>query len=238
MTGNATHVAALEVRTKALEVASELLQAPAETLDIVDGQIVRTGAAGGPSITLAQIAASLSPTSKTVGDRRPGLSALGWFRSDHQVYPYGVHIAVVRVDRETGAVKIERYLAAFDIGRAINPMLVKGQIVGGFTQGMGGALFEEFAYSESGEPLSVTFADYLIPTVRETPTIEVLLREDHPSPRNPLGIKGAGESGITGVGGAIASAIDQAIGIPGAVTQLPVTPQRLKDILRRHAAGR
>jgi carbon-monoxide dehydrogenase large subunit/6-hydroxypseudooxynicotine dehydrogenase subunit gamma len=238
MTGNATHIAALEVRAKALEVASELLQAPAASLDIVDGQVVRTDSTAGPSITLAQIAASLSPTSKTVGNRQPGLSALGWFRSDHQVYPYGVHIAVVRVDRETGAVKIERYLAAFDIGRAINPMLVKGQIVGGFTQGMGGALFEEFVYSESGEPLSVTFADYLIPTVRETPTVEVLLREDHPSPRNPLGIKGAGESGITGVGGAIASAIDQAIGIPGAVTQLPVTPQRLKEILRRHTAGK
>jgi CO/xanthine dehydrogenase Mo-binding subunit len=76
-----------------------------------------------------------------------------------------------------------------------------------------------------------------MPTVRETPRVEVLLREDHPSARNPLGIKGAGESGITGVGGAIASAIDQAIGIPGAITELPVTPQRLRDILRRHDAG-
>jgi len=236
MTGNATHIAAQQVRAKALEVASELLQASADSLDIVDGRIVRKDSAADTSIGLGQIAAGLSPTSKTLGDREPGLSALGWFRSDHQVYPYGVHIAVVRVDRETGGVKIERYLAAFDIGRAINPMLVEGQIVGGFAQGMGGALFEEFVYSESGEPLSVTFADYLMPTVRETPVVEVLLREDHPSPRNPLGIKGAGESGITGVGAAIASAIDQAIGIPGAVTQLPVTPQRLRDILRRHSA--
>ena len=75
------------------------------------------------------------------------------------------------------------------------------------------------------------FADYLMPSVRETPTVDVILREDFKSPLNPLGIKGAGESGITGVGAAIASAIDDAIGVPGAVTQLPVTPQRLRRIL-------
>jgi CO/xanthine dehydrogenase Mo-binding subunit len=117
-------------------------------------------------------------------------------------------------------------------------MLVEGQIVGGFAQGMGGALFEEFLYDENGEPLAVTFADYLMPTAHETPSVTVLLREDAPSPRNPLGIKSAGEAGVTGVGGAIASAIDQAIGIPGAVTRLPVTPQRLKALLKRASAAR
>jgi carbon-monoxide dehydrogenase large subunit/6-hydroxypseudooxynicotine dehydrogenase subunit gamma len=131
----------------------------------------------------------------------------------------------------TGGVTVERYVVAYDIGRAINPMLVKGQIAGGFAQGLGGALYEEFTYNESGDPLAATFADYLLPTVREVPSIEILLTEDYPSPLNPLGIKGAGESGVNGVGGAIAAAIDNAIGIPGAVTQLPVTPQRLKAIL-------
>ena len=123
------------------------------------------------------------------------------------------------------------YVIAYDIGRAINPMLVKGQIAGGFAQGLGGALLEEFTYSENGDPLAVTFADYLMPTVKETPDVEILLTEDYPSPINPLGIKGAGESGINGVGGAIACAIDDAIGIPGAITELPVTPQKLKAIL-------
>jgi aerobic carbon-monoxide dehydrogenase large subunit len=137
----------------------------------------------------------------------------------------------VRVDRETGGVKVERYCIAYDIGRAINPALVHGQIVGGYAQGLGGALFEEFTYSEGGDPLAVTFADYLLPAVHETTAPEVLLRQDYASPLNPLGIKGAGESGITGVGAAIASAIDDAIGIPGAVRELPVTPQRLKQIL-------
>jgi CO/xanthine dehydrogenase Mo-binding subunit len=100
-------------------------------------------------------------------------------------------------------------------------------------QGLGGALFEEFLYDESGTPLSVTFADYMQPTAHEVPQVEFLLTEDAPSPLNPLGLKGAGEGGINPVGATIASAIDDAIGVPGAVTQLPVTPQRLREILNR-----
>jgi len=146
-------------------------------------------------------------------------------------YPYGAHIAVVRVDCETGGVVVERYLAAYDIGRAVNPMLIDGQIAGGFAQGLGGALLEEFVYDDKGAPLSVTFADYLMPTARELPPLETILTEDAPSPLNPLGIKGAGEAGVNGVGAAIAAAIDDAIGRPGAVTRLPVTPQRLREIL-------
>jgi CO/xanthine dehydrogenase Mo-binding subunit len=160
-----------------------------------------------------------------------GLGAEGRYQTEHMNYPYGVHIAVVRVDRETGGTAIERFLAAYDIGRAVNPMLIEGQIAGGFAQGVGGALLEEFVYDQAGEPLSVTFADYLMPTAREVPPLETLLTEDAPSPLNPLGIKGAGEAGVNGVGAAIAAAIDDALGIPGAVTRLPVTPQRLKEIL-------
>jgi carbon-monoxide dehydrogenase large subunit/6-hydroxypseudooxynicotine dehydrogenase subunit gamma len=231
MTASATRVAALKVRDKALDIASELMQAPLDTLDIINGEVVVKGRAGGPSMTLGQIAAALGPSSKTRGDREPGLSAEGWFYADHQVYPYGNHLAVVKVDPDTGGVKVLRYVVGYDIGRAINPVLVKGQIAGGFAQGLGGALMEEFTYNERGDPLAVTFADYLLPTVRETPDLEIILREDYPTPLNPLGIKGAGESGVNAVGAAIASAIDDAIGIPGAITQLPVTPQRLKAIL-------
>jgi carbon-monoxide dehydrogenase large subunit/6-hydroxypseudooxynicotine dehydrogenase subunit gamma len=233
MTASATRVAALKVRDKALNIAAELMQAPVETLDIVHGEVIVKDRAGGPSMTLGQIAAALGPSSKTRGDREPGLSAEGWFYADHQVYPYGNHLAVVQVDPDTGGVKVLRYVIGYDIGRAINPTLVKGQIAGGFAQGLGGALMEEFTYSERGDPLAVTFADYLMPTVKETPELEIILREDYPSPLNPLGIKGAGESGVNAVGAAIASAIDDAIGIPGAVTVLPVTPQRLKAIIDR-----
>jgi carbon-monoxide dehydrogenase large subunit/6-hydroxypseudooxynicotine dehydrogenase subunit gamma len=236
MTASATHIAALNVRAKALDVAAELLQAAPDALDIVDGEVVRKDAKVGPSISLGAIAQNLAPTAKARGDREPGLTAEGWFTTEHQVYPYGSHVAVVRVDRETGGVAVERYCIAYDIGRAINPALVRGQIVGGFAQGLGGALLEEFTYNERGDPLAVTFADYLLPAMHETPEPEVLLREDYTSPLNPLGIKGAGESGITGVGAAIASAIDDAIGIPGAVRELPVTPQRLRQILNGRRA--
>jgi aerobic carbon-monoxide dehydrogenase large subunit len=235
MTASATHIAALNVRRKALAVAAELLQASPDALDIVRGEVVRKdgkkGSTSGPSISLGAIAQNLAPTAKARGGRDPGLAAEGWFKTEHQVYPYGSHVAVVRVDAETGQVAIERYCIAYDIGRAINPALVCGQIVGGYAQGLGGALFEEFSYSDSGDPLAVTFADYLLPALHEVPAPEVLLREDYASPLNPLGIKGAGESGITAVGATIASAIDDAIGMPGAVWQLPISPQRLRSLL-------
>jgi carbon-monoxide dehydrogenase large subunit len=232
MTGEATRRAAIDVRAKAIEVAAELMQQDAGALAVIDGKVVRKGS-DGPSMALGEIAQALEPTSKLLGARAPGLSADGWFFSDHMTYPYGVHIAVAKVDRETGAVTIERYLLAYDIGRAVNPMLVEGQLAGGFAQGVGGALLEEFRYDERGEPLSVNFADYLMPTAREVPPLDVLITQDAPSPLNALGLKGAGEGGINPVGAAIAAAIDDAIGVPGAITRLPVTPQRLWDILER-----
>lgn len=232
MTGEATRIAALKVRAKALSLAAELMQASADELDIVDGRICITRGPSNASMSLAEIARHLLPVSRTRGDREPGLSADGWFFTDHMNYPYGVHVAVVCVDEETGGIEIEKYLVAYDVGRAINPMLVEGQIVGGFAQGLGGALFEEFSYDERGEPLAVTFADYLIPTAHETPTIDVIIAEDAPSPLNHLGVKGAGEGGTNAVGAAVASAVDDALGVPGAVTRLPLNPQRIKQSLK------
>jgi len=223
MCGEATRMAAVKLRETALGAAAELMQTSAGALDIVDGEIVRTGTPG-PSMPLGALAA-----------RPEGLSAEAEFKSSHMVYPYGAHVVQLALDGDTGGVAIERYLVAFDIGKAVNPMLVEGQIVGGLAQGLGGALYEEFLYAENGEPLSVSFADYLMPTAREMPGIEVIVTEDAPSPLNTYGFKGAGEGGITPVGAAIASAIDDALQQPGAVTQLPVTPQRLKALMRaRH----
>jgi carbon-monoxide dehydrogenase large subunit len=150
-------------------------------------------------------------------------------------YPYGIHFVQVKIDPSTCGIGIERYLVAYDVGRAINPMLVQGQIAGGVAQGVGGALLEEFVYDGQGQPLATSFADYLMPTCHEVPDVEVLIREDSPSPLNPLGVKGAGEGGITGVGAALASAIDAALQQPGAVGRLPITPDRLHRILHaRH----
>ena len=233
MTANAVHAAALKVREKALSMAGQLMQADPNSLDIIDGKVIQRGRIDGPSITLGQIAHHLRPASSTRRGRDPGLSSDGWFDTDHQTYPYGNQIALVSIDRETAAIKVERYVIAYDIGRAINPLLVRGQIMGGFVQGLGGALYEEFLYDPNGEPLSVTFADYLIPTIAEVPPVDVLIAEDAPSTRNPLGIKGAGESGIAAVGAAIASAVEDALGVPGSVTQIPVTPQRLKALMSK-----
>jgi aerobic carbon-monoxide dehydrogenase large subunit len=235
MTGEATRLAALKVKAKAMDMAADLLQTSGEELDVTDGVVRARGRPLGPSISLGEVARHLEPASRTRGQREPGLAAEGWFFSDHMNYPYGVHIAVARVDVGTGGVAVERYFVAYDVGRAVNPILIEGQIVGGLTQGIGGALFEEFTYDERGEPLNVTFADYLMPTAREAPAVEVVISEDAPSPLNPLGLKGAGEGGANAVGAAIAAAIDEAIGVPGAVTQLPITPQRLRAVLKgRH----
>src|SRR5262249_50139203 len=140
---------------------------------------------------------------------------------------------VANVDRETGGVTIERYPLAYDIGRAVNPMLVEGQLAGGFAQGIGGTLPEEFRYDERGEPLSVNFADYLMPTAREGPALGVLITRDAPPRLNAVGLKGGGGGGVNAVGAAVAAAIDDAVGISGAIPRLPVTPQRLREILKR-----
>jgi len=152
-------------------------------------------------------------------------------------FSYGVHIALVNVDRETGSVAIEKYLVAHEAGRAVNPMLIEGQIAGGCVQGIGGALLEEFLYSDTGDPLSATFADYLLPTIHETPDIQILVTQDVPSPVNPLGLRGAGESGINGAGGAIANAVEDALQWNGAITRLPITPRRLKAQIEGRVEG-
>ncbi|MDI3468839.1 MAG: Carbon monoxide dehydrogenase large chain [Pseudolabrys sp.] len=218
MTGEATHRAACDLRAKALAAAAPLMQTTPDRLTIAGGVITRVN--GGASMPLAELARIVSLTGE------------GIFEYKHMVYPYGVHIAEVLVDAESGGVTVERYFVGYDIGRAVNPMLIEGQIAGGVAQGIGGALYEDFRYAENGEPLSVSFADYLMPTAHEIPRIELLLTEDAPSPLNSLGLKGAGEGGANAAGAAIASAVDDAIGLPGAITELPITPQRLKALLR------
>ena len=224
MTGSAVHIAASNVRAKALTAAADLMGMPADALDVIDGKVVRKDSPDAIAMDLGEVARAMAGTERA-------LTAAGTHVTDDMTCPYGVLVAVAKVDRDTGAVAVERSLIAFDVGRAINPMLVEGQLAGGYAQGLGGALFEEFLYDENGQPLSVTFADYLQPTASEMPQLDILITEDAPSPLNPLGIKGAGEGGIPAVGAAVASAIDDAIGIPGAVTSLPVTPSRLMEIL-------
>jgi len=223
MTGAAVMMAAEKLRREMLAVAGRLLQSAPERLSIVGDRVVVGDTPDGPSLDLAAIAQGAG------GE----IAAEATFTTQHMTYPYGVHLAQVRIERDSCAIVVERFFVGYDIGRSINPMLVEGQILGGAVQGIGAALMEEFVYDASGQPLSVTFADYLMPTIAEVPPIEVALFEDAPTPLNPLGVKGAGEAGINAVGAAIAAAVDDALGMPGAVRQLPITPNRLHTLLRQ-----
>jgi carbon-monoxide dehydrogenase large subunit len=233
--GSAVHLAAAAVRERAIELAARILEASAEDLNLTDGAVSVRGDPGA-RLTLADIARAAAPASRYLRDGEPaGLSARRRFEVSHMTYPYGVHAAVVEVDTATGRVAVLRYLVAYEVGRAINPMLVEGQLRGGVAQGIGGALFEEFRYDEAGQPQAITFIEYRLPTAAEIPPVDVLLRQDAPSPGNPLGVMGAGEGGINAVGAAVANAVRDALGLAGGVGQLPLTPARVCALA--HAAG-
>ena len=228
MTGMATHLAAGRLKDALRPVAARLLQTGEDGIGFADGMVSASG--DGPSAPLGAVAAALA---EEQGKARATAEAT--FEVEHMTYPYGIHLVLLAIDRETCGIEIERFVVAFDIGRAVNPMLVEGQIHGGAAQGLGGALFEEFLYDAAGQPLSASFVDYLIPGSEEIPRIDSMVREDAPSGTNPLGLKGAGEAGINGAGAAVAAAIDDAIGRPGAIARLPVTPARLFALLNEEA---
>jgi len=228
--GSAVHQAALAVRERALQLAARVLEAAEQDLDLADGSVSVRGDPDAKTarLSLADIAKAAAPASRYLEKGEPaGLSARRRFEVSHMTYPYGVHAAVVEVDAGTGQVRVLRYLVAYEVGRAINPMLVEGQLRGGVAQGIGGALFEEFGYDEAGQPQAITFIEYRLPTAAEIPPVDVLLSQDAPSPGNPLGVMGAGEGGINAVGATVANAVRDALGLAGGVGQLPLTPARV-----------
>lgn len=236
MAGSAAANAAEALVEKAKRVAASHFAVSVEELDIKDGSVL---VKHDPTrkLTYGEIADLLEPLGATTMKEDPGLSADGWFSTDHMTYPYGVHVAVVRIDAGTGQPIVERFIVGYDVGRALNMTLVEGQITGGVAQGLGGAIYEEFLYAPDGTPQCTTFIDYLIPTVHEMPTVEMLVTEDAPSPLNPLGVKGAGEGGTTAVAAAIASAVDDALGIPDAITSVPIRPSYLRHLLHTATAA-
>ena len=185
--GSAVHAAAGAVRERAAEIAARMLEAAPGDLVSEHGRISVRGDPGA-AVTLAEVARATAPASPYLRPGEPaGLAARRRFEVAHMTYPYGVHIAVVDVDPGTGGVEVLRYLVAYEVGRAINPALVAGQLRGGAAQGIGGALLEEFCYDENGQPQSATFMDYRMPTAAEVPPIDVLITQDSPAPGNPLG---------------------------------------------------
>jgi carbon-monoxide dehydrogenase large subunit/6-hydroxypseudooxynicotine dehydrogenase subunit gamma len=231
--GSAVHESAMAVRQRALQVAARMLEVPAGDLELRGGMLRVAGTAGG-GVSLGEVAQACLPGSRYLRPEEPaGLSARRRFETQHMTYPYGVHLAVVAVDQGTGLVRVIRYLVAYEVGRAINPAMVAGQLRGGVAQGVGGALLEEFRYDEMGQPQAVTLMDYQLPTAAEVPVVDVLVTQDAPAPGNPLGVKGAGEGGLAAAGAVLASAVRDALGIDASVERLPMTAARVRTLLER-----
>ena len=226
--GSAVHMAAVAVREKVLSVAAHLLETGVEDLELRDGRVEVVGAPGS-GMTLREVAEAVSgvPGYAMPGHFEPGLESLQSFLPNALTYGMGCHAVEVEVDAETGSVRILRYVVVNDSGRLINPMIVEGQLVGGTVHGIGNALYEWMGYDAGAQPLTTTFADYLLASATEVPKIEVHFLEC-PSPLNPLGVKGVGESGCVPAAGAIVAAVENALS-PFGVTigEYPVTPARL-----------
>jgi carbon-monoxide dehydrogenase large subunit len=231
--GNAVYLAALSVAEKAKKAAAELLEASPDDLELADGT-VRLKGVPGLSRSLAEVARALSgvPGFALPGNLPPGLAAAMDFQTSGLTYTNGTHVAEVEVDVETGAVRLTRYVVVHDCGRMINPMMVEGQVMGGVVHGIGATLLEWMRYDEQGQPMTTTFADYLLPTCDVVPHIEIHHMES-PTPLNPLGVKGAAESGTIGAPAAVVSAIDDALHpLNIRIRDLPVTPMRLRALIR------
>ncbi len=231
--GNAAYLAAKAVADKAREAAATMLEVSADDLELVDGHVQVKGV---PELrrSLAQIGKALGGVAGFAlpGGLSPGLAASVDYEPAGLTYTNGSHAAEVEVDMDTGAVRLLRYVVVHDCGRMINPMLVEGQVMGGVVHGIGSTLLEWMQYDAEGQPLTTTFADYLLPTADGVPSIEIHHMES-PSPFNPLGVKGAAESGSIGAPSAIIAAVEAALRpLDVQVCELPLTPPRLLALIR------
>ena len=221
------------MREKALRVAAHFLEAGTDDLEIGEGEIKVVGT--DRRVTLKAIAEAMSgvPGYAMPGGFEPGLESMQNYIPDALTYGIGCHAVEVEVDIDTCGVRINRYVVVNDSGRLVNPMIVEGQIVGGVAHGIGNSLLEWMAYDEQAQPLTTNFADYLLPGSTDVPRIDVTMVE-YPSPLNPLGVKGVGESGCVPAAGAIVSAIEDALApFNVQVSEYPVTPSRLYGLMQR-----
>ncbi|NQU72259.1 MAG: xanthine dehydrogenase family protein [Rhodospirillales bacterium] len=236
--GNSVHLAAIAVREKAIKVASHMLEAAVEDLDIVDGKVCVNGVPD-LSISLADISRAVQgmPGFALPGGVEAGLESTQYFSPTQAAYCNGTAIVELEVDVDTGQVHILNYVMAHDSGNLINPMVVDGQVRGATAHGIGNALYERLIYDDDAQPQTTTFADYLLPTAIEIPNIGVVHTES-PTPMNPLGVKGAGEGGTIPAPAAIAAAIEDALS-PWNVklTATPIEPGKLVELIGAGGAG-
>jgi CO/xanthine dehydrogenase Mo-binding subunit len=223
--GPAVLMAAEDARRQVLAIAAEHLEAAPADLLLEDGRVFVRGVPT-RSVTVGEIAGM----SMQFAGRYIPVYGRGQTVIQEQSPIFGAHLAHVRVDPESGRVQVLNYLAVHDVGRAVNPPEVLGQIHGGVVQGIGRALFEQLAYGEDGQLLSTNFADYILPTSTDVPAITVQLVEV-PSKVGAYGAKGVGEPPCIPVAAAIANAVADATG--GAITTAPMTPGVVRGALER-----
>jgi CO/xanthine dehydrogenase Mo-binding subunit len=217
--GRAIERAAEQARSRLLDVAATELEISPEDLELVDGEVRPVGAPG-RSVRIADLAAQ----TYAFGSPHAPIEGHGAIAQVSRAPGAAAHLSHVRVDRETGAVRVLAHVVAQDVGKALNPALVEGQMHGGTAQGIGWALLEELAYDENGQLRGGSFAEYALPSTDQVPPIETLIVEV-PAPDGPFGAKGVGEPPVCGVPGAIANAIAAACGVR--LTELPMSPLRV-----------
>jgi CO/xanthine dehydrogenase Mo-binding subunit len=217
--GRAVERAAREARERLLDVAALELEIAHEDLEIVDGSVQPVGVPG-KAKPIAQLARSVL----SFGSRHAPVEGHGRVALP-QAPQAAAHLSHVRVDRETGAVRVLRHVVAQDVGRALNPALVEGQMRGGAAQALGWALLEELVHDEYGQLLTGTLVDYALPSGAVVPPIDTEIVEV-PVPEGPFGAKGVGEAPVIAGAGAVANAIADATG-GLRMRQLPMTPERV-----------
>jgi carbon-monoxide dehydrogenase large subunit len=205
--GGAAVVAAREVLEKARRIAAHVLEVTLDDVSVADGAFSVAGAPS-RSVTWAEVGAAAA--AGLVPGEAPGLSAEAHFDPGHESWPFGTHLAVVRIDRETGAVRIERIVAVDDCGTLVNPRIVEGQVQGGIAQAFGQSMAEQIVFDADGQVLTGSLGDYALPRAGDMPPL-LLDHTDTPSPLNPLGVKGVGEAGTNGCPPAIANAVLDAL---------------------------
>ncbi|MEO7962504.1 MAG: molybdopterin cofactor-binding domain-containing protein, partial [Gemmatimonadaceae bacterium] len=225
-----------KVKEKGRLIAAHLLEAAPEDVDFAGGNYFVKGSPS-KSKAFGEVALAAYLAHNIPADMEPGLEATSFFNPSNFVFPFGVHIAVVEVEAETGQVKILRYVACDDFGNVINPMIVDGQLHGGIAQGVSQALWEGAVYDSNGQLLTGSMMNYVLPRADFLPMFE-LDRTVTPSPVNPLGVKGAGEAGTIASTSATANAVIDALQ-PFGVRHLdmPLTPAKIWSAVQGAKGG-
>lgn len=234
--GSAVLIATRRVKEKMGRIASKMLGTGARKMVFADGKISAEGSQG-KRLTFEEVAAAAYEPGRLPEGMEASLYEYCAFAPPENVFPFGTHVAMVEVDRETGSVSVLKYVAVDDVGKVLNPLIVEGQIQGGVIQGISQALVEGIVYDEQGQLLTATLSDYLIPSSDSAPLVECY-RTETPSPNNPLGVKGVGEAGTIAATPAVANAVEDALSPFGAtVRKLPLTPDYVWSLMHGKGDG-